>query len=136
MTSLAATVVRRRRAVLVVLAALTIGAGLLVHWAVAGPIGDVAGDALYAVLIYLLAAFAMPRSGALRPALIAVVCCTGIELLQLTGLPRDWAAVFPPSALVFGSGFDLRDLVVYACAVAAAATADAALTRAFRRTSP
>jgi len=134
MTSSAAAA--RRRFVLAGLAVPVVGSGLLVHSMIDGPIGDVAGDALYAVLIYLLAAFALPRSGALRPALIAFVFCAGVELLQLTGLPRAWASAFPPSALMFGSGFDVRDVVVYAIAVIAAAVADAALARAAGRVSP
>ncbi|MDQ0648900.1 hypothetical protein QFZ53_003096 [Microbacterium natoriense] len=128
------TVVTRRRTVLAGLAVLVVATGLLVHRFVGGQLGDIAGDALYAVLIYLIAAFALPRSPGMRPALIALVFCTGVELLQLTGLPQVWAAAFPPSALVLGSGFDPRDLVVYALAVIVAAAADALLAKTSRST--
>jgi hypothetical protein len=128
MTDAAPTPIRRRL-VLAVLAAATVGLGLLVHRSVSGPVGDVVGDALYAVLIYLLAAFVAPRARPLRPALIAFTICAGIELLQVTGLPRLWAAEFPPIGLVLGAGFDPRDLVVYAVAVIAAAVVDETIAR-------
>lgn len=124
----------RRRIVLACLAVVTLGSGLLVHRIVGGPIGDVVGDALYAVLIYLLAAFALPRAPAARPALIALAFCSAIELFQLTGLPQTWASAFPPSALVFGSGFDVRDIIVYALAISAVAVADALLAKTPHRT--
>ncbi|WP_223628529.1 DUF2809 domain-containing protein [Microbacterium sp. EST19A] len=121
----------RRRVAVAVLAAVTVGLGLLFHRSVGGTIGDIAGDALYAVLIYLLVVLVAP--GAPRPvvAVIAFAVCTGVELLQLTALPREWAAVFPPIEIVLGSGFDPRDIVVYAAAVAAASVVDIAVTRVF-----
>lgn len=120
----------RRRIVLAVLAATTVGLGLLVHRNSSGALGDITGDALYAVLVYLLAAFVAPRWPRPAVALFAFAVCAGVELLQLTGLPRDWASAFPPIELVLGTGFDLRDIVVYAAAVAAASLADVVLTRA------
>lgn len=136
MTSPAAAAPSRRRIVLGALALLTAGSGLLVHATVDGPFGDAAGDALYAVLVYLLAAWLLPHSRMLRPAVVAVAICAGIELFQLTGFPRAWASVFPPSALLLGSGFDVRDIVVYTVAISAAAIIDAALARASARLSP
>ena len=121
----------RRRVTLAVLVAVTVGLGLLVHRNVGGTIGDIAGDALYAVLIYLLIALVAPRARRPAVAVIAFAVCSGVELLQLTALPREWAAVFPPIELVLGSGFDARDLVVYAVAVAAASVIDAGVTRVF-----
>jgi hypothetical protein len=120
----------RRRIVLAVLAATTVGLGLLVHRNSSGMLGDITGDALYAALIYLLAAFVAPRWPRPAVALFAFAVCGGVELLQLTGLPRDWASAFPPIELVLGSGFDMRDIVVYAAAAAAASLADVVLTRA------
>ena len=125
----------RRRVMVAALAVVTVAAGLIVHRFVGGVLGDVAGDALYAVLIYLLAAFVLSRSPGLRPALIAVAFCTAVELLQVTGLPQAWAAAFPLSALVFGTGFDPRDIVVYALAAAAAAVTDVLLVRRCRPAS-
>lgn len=119
----------RRRPQLALLAAVTVGLGLFVHRSIDGAVGDIAGDALYAVLIYLLAAFVAPRAHRAAPASVAFAVCSGIELLQLTALPREWAAVFPPIELVLGSGFDPRDIAVYGVAVAAASLVDAALSR-------
>ncbi|WP_435745937.1 DUF2809 domain-containing protein [Microbacterium sp. PMB16] len=129
MTNDAPAPLTRRRVTLAVLAAGTVGIGLLVHRGVGGTVGDIAGDALYAVLIYLLAALVAPRAHRAAAALIAFAVCAGVELLQLTALPRAWADVFPPIELVLGSGFDARDLGVYALAVAAASLIDVAVTR-------
>ena len=90
---------------------------------------DVAGDALYAVAVYAGLALLAPR---MLPSLLAVIAaawCVGVELFQLTGLPLAWAAGFPPAALVLGSGFDARDVVVYIAALAAAALVDHGVRR-------
>lgn len=104
-------------------------AGLLVHRFVSGDIGDIAGDALYAVLIYLLFAILLVRSSRTLPAALAIIFCTAIEFLQLTDLPRIFALAFPPSALVLGSGFAQRDLLVYPASVLIALIIDAAVSR-------
>lgn len=136
MTTGAATKTSRRRITLALLAVVTVGIGLLVHRSVGGATGDIAGDALYAVLIYLLAAFVVPRWSGPAVAAVAFAVCAGVELLQLTDLPREWASAFPPIRLVLGSGFDMRDLAVYAGAVVVAALVDIALTRALADTPP
>ena len=119
------TTARRRRLVAAGLAVTTVLAGLAVRFALRrGAASDVAGDALYAILIYLVVVLLAPRT---RPAVAAVVAaslCVAIELFQLTGLPAAWAATFPPVALLLGTGFDARDIVVYLVAVAGAAFLD------------
>lgn len=125
----------RRRLVAAAAAAVTIAVGLGVHrFAPDGAVSDIAGDALYALLVYLLAVVIVPRRAVWVPALVAWVWCTAIELFQLTGLPLAWGDAFPPTMLVLGTVFDARDLVVYTVTVLAAATADrragAALHRA------
>ena len=52
----------------------------------------------------------------------------GLEIGQ-PGLPVLLQPVFPPIELVLGSGFDVRDIVVYAAAVAAASAIDIVVTR-------
>ncbi|WP_243232625.1 DUF2809 domain-containing protein [Microbacterium sp. CIAB417] len=126
----------RRRVVLACVAATTIAAGLVVHRFGSGIPGDVAGDALYAVLVYVLLALVSPRSPRRLIAALALIACAAVELLQLTDFPRDVAAAFPPAALVLGAGFDQRDLLVYAAAVVAAMLVDVAISRAARRRSP
>lgn len=136
MTSGATAKSPHRRLTLAVLAAATVGIGLIVHRVVDGAVGDITGDALYAVLIYLLVAFFAARWSRLAVACVAFVVCAGVEVLQLTGLPREWATAFPPIRLVLGSGFDVRDLAVYAAAVAAAALIDVAVGRASADAAP
>lgn len=110
-------------------ALITVGAGLSVHALVEGAVGDVIGDALYATLIYLLVVCALPRLAFGWVALFSAGFCTAVELLQLTGAPRAWAESFPPIGLVLGSGFDVRDLLVYAGAILVTMLIDVALTR-------
>ncbi|WP_161594057.1 DUF2809 domain-containing protein [Microbacterium sp. RG1] len=124
----------RRRLVAAAAAAVTIVVGLGVHrFAPDGAVSDVAGDALYALLVYLLAVVVIPRRAVWVPALVAWVWCTAIELFQLTGLPLAWGGACPPIMLVLGTVFDARDLVVYTATVLAAATADRLLGAALGR---
>lgn len=119
------TAVGRRRLAAVALAAATVPAGLTMRFVLPrGVATDIGGDALYAVLVYAAVVLIAPRA---RPALVAGVAgsfCVAIELFQLTGLPRLWGADFPPIALVLGTGFDARDIVVYVAAAALAAGVD------------
>lgn len=119
-----------RRAVLAVAAAGTAAAGLAVHVALpASPATDGLGDVLYAVLVFLLVAFAAPRARVVAVSAVALAWCVAVELLQLTGLPGAWGSVVPPLRLVLGSGFAALDLLWYAVGVALAAGADAVLRR-------
>lgn len=111
-----------RRILLVAAAIVTIVVGLCVHAVGSGYAGDAAGDALYAVLIYLLAAIVV-RRGAWVPAL---AWCIGVEFFQLTGWPAAWGF---PWTLLFGSGFAWADLAFYALGVGVAACVDALVRR-------
>ncbi|MFF7293522.1 DUF2809 domain-containing protein [Microbacterium sp. NPDC008134] len=117
---------RRRRIGSVIAAAVVVCAGLLVHGLADGPAGDIAGDALYAVMIYALIACALPRARSIAIAAAATLVCAAVEFTQLTGIPLALAEVLPPARLVLGAGFDPRDLVVYFCAVMAALAIDLA----------
>ncbi|REJ07684.1 DUF2809 domain-containing protein [Microbacterium bovistercoris] len=109
----------RRRLLLALAAVATVAAGLAVHFlAPAGPVSDAVGDVLYAALIALLVAFVAPCARWRVTAAVALGWCVGVELLQLTPLPSQWAASFPPLRLVFGTGFSLWDLLWYAVGVA------------------
>jgi len=116
-----AQVVLRRRLTLAAAAVLILITGLVVTYATVGFVGDLVGDALYAVLIFLLVSFILVRMNSWRVAVIAILICTGIELFQLTGLPVDIAAVFPPARFVLGTAFDPVDLIAYIGGVLAAA---------------
>ena len=119
------TAAGRRRLISAGLAVATVLAGLAVRFALRrGVASDVAGDALYALLSYLIVVVVAPRA---RPTVVATSAgslCVAIELFQLTGLPAAWAVTFPPIALVLGTGFDARDIVVYLVAVTGAAFVD------------
>lgn len=118
---------RRRRRRLLVAAALVILAGLLTRILCSGPIAGLAGDALYAVMVYLVIAVAFPRARSVAVGAGALAICTLIELFQLTGLPALWAQEFWPVRLVLGIGFDGTDLVAYAVGACATALVDIAI---------
>lgn len=121
-----------RRFTVATLAVLTVAAGLLVHRFGSGIQGDIVGDALYAVLIYLLFVFLLPRNARTLPAALSIILCTGIEFLQLTDIPEQVTEAFPPAVLALGAGFDQRDLLVYAFAVIGAMLVDTVISRALR----
>lgn len=121
---------RRRRVVAALAAATALISGLCVHrFAPDGVLSDVAGDVLYAVLVYLLVVVVTPRPAVWVPALWAWGWCTAVELFQLTGLPLAWGQEFPPIMLVLGTVFDVRDLIVYTAAIVVAAGADRLIRR-------
>ncbi|MFJ2544542.1 DUF2809 domain-containing protein [Microbacterium sp. NPDC087589] len=121
--------VRARRRRLLVSAVLVIAVGLVTHFVGSGPVADFAGDALYAVMTYLVIAIAIPRTALWIVGLSALVLCTLIECFQLTGLPALWAETFWPVRLVLGVGFDARDLVAYAVGAGAATIVDMVVSR-------
>ncbi|GAA3888408.1 hypothetical protein GCM10022381_32870 [Leifsonia kafniensis] len=126
------TAVGRRRAWLLGVAVLVIAGGLLVHALGSGAVADFTADALYAVLIYVLVAFLLPRSTSLAVAGIALAFCVAIELFQLTGVPSALSEVFPPARLVFGTTFAPVDLIAYALGTGLTWAADAAVRRVSR----
>ncbi len=119
-----------RRLAAVLALAVVVAAGLAVHRLMPSSVAsDVAGDALYAVAVYTGLVLLLPRARPLVLAAGAVVWCVAVELLQLTGVPITLAERMPVAALVLGSGFDARDLVVYVLAVASALGVDGVVTR-------
>ena len=125
---------RRRRLAAAAALVAVIAAGLTVHKALPESTAtDVTGDALYAVAAYTGLVMLLPRAPRLALAGVAALWCVGVELLQLTGLPLALAERVPPVALLLGTGFDARDLVVYLCAVAVAVAIDVAVSRLLPR---
>ena len=128
------TTTPRRRSRLALAAAATVAAGLLVRVGLRGVPGaaawtDPLGDALYAVLVFLLLAWIAPRARTLPLTAAAFGVCAAIELFQLTGIPAALGRAFPPARLVLGTGFLWSDLLLYLAGVLAAAAVDAALRR-------
>lgn len=97
-----------------------IALGLGARFLGSGLAADLAGGVVYAVLIYVLATFLRPRAGHVANALAALVFCVLIELLQLTDIPADLAAYFPPVRLVLGTTFVPLDLLAYGLGTALA----------------
>lgn len=127
----------RRRLTAAGALALVVAAGLAVHAVLPDSAAtDIAGDALYAVAVYLLVVVLAPRLRSLAAGLIAAVWCVAVELFQLTGIPLTAGAAFPPAMLVLGTVFDPRDLVVYVVAIAAVTVTDAALRARTRGKRP
>ena len=112
---------RNRRMLLAAIAGLIVITGLLVRFATTGIVADFVGDALYAVLAYLIVSFIFVRRTSRQIAIIAVLFCAAIEFLQLTGLPGALAEVFPPSRYLLGTTFSTLDLVAYIVGVLTAA---------------
>lgn len=114
----------RRIAASIALAA-TIAAGLATRADVVPELlGDVAGDALYTVAVYAGTVLLLPR---LRPAVVGLIAggwSVAVELFQATGIPIALAEAFRPIALVLGTGFDPRDLVVYVATAVVASSID------------
>jgi hypothetical protein len=120
--------VRRRPAALGAVV-VVIAAGLVVARGLPSSVfTDIAGDALYAVAAYTGLVLLLPRAPRASLALAAAGWCVAVELLQLTGLPMALAERMPPAALVLGTGFDPRDLVVYVLAVLTAVSVDRAVS--------
>ncbi|MGN7970166.1 DUF2809 domain-containing protein [Microbacterium sp. 22296] len=118
----------RRRLVALAALVVLVAAGLVVAKVLPSSVTtDVAGDALYAAAVYTGLVLLLPRARRVILGVAAIAWCVLVELLQLTGLPVALAERVPPIALVLGTGFDARDLVVYASAVLVAAAADAAV---------
>lgn len=103
--------------------------GLLVRFIGSGTWTNHTGDALYAVLIYLLMAAVVVRVPSWQTAAAALAACTAVELLQLSPLPAALGEIFPPARLVFGTTFGMLDLVSYATGVLAAGLLDGVLRR-------
>ena len=112
----------RNRWVVVAAAVLVVVAGL-----VAG--SNPVGDALYAVLVYVLVLVVAPRVPVGRAAALAFGICAAIELLQLTGWPAAVVDVVPVARYVLGTTFHAPDLLAYAVGVAVAAGADVLVSR-------
>jgi hypothetical protein len=115
---------RRIRSAAVGIAAGVVVLGLAVHFTLSGPVADFVADALYAVLMYTVVIFVLPRIRPIMAAGIAYALCVVIELAQVTDGPAALAAAFPPARLILGTTFAPVDLVAYAVGAAVALVVD------------
>lgn len=109
----------------------TIALGLLVHERghALGPVAqDVAGDALWAMMIVWWVSALTPHSARLTRTAIALAVCVAVEMSQLSHAPMLMTLrATRLGVLVLGSGFDSRDLAAYAFGVTVAGVIDALL---------
>ena len=68
------------------------------------------GDALYTVMVYLLAFLARPRTPPSTLGIVAFLVSFAIELFQLTGIPADAPRIVQ---LVLGTTFGWHDVACY-----------------------
>lgn len=104
----------RRRIALAGAAAATIATGLAVHYAGAGAAAGFAADALYTFMVYCVLGMLMPRLGRVPLMAWSFGISAAVELAQLTGVPAQLSASFPPFRLLFGTTFSATDLIAYA----------------------
>lgn len=89
-----------------------------------------AGDALWAAMVFWIAAFIQPRANTRTLAAIALSLSFAVELSQLYHAPWiNEIRATPFGALALGHGFLWSDVVCYAAGVLAAAMIDAATRR-------
>ena len=111
---------RNRRLKLAGIGALIVATGLLVHFLTQGIVSDFVGDALYAVLVYLVVSIVVVRRPSRQVAVVAILLCVALEVFQLTGVPGSLAEHVAPVRYLLGTTFNALDLVAYAVGVLAA----------------
>ncbi|MBB2924410.1 DUF2809 domain-containing protein [Cellulomonas cellasea] len=123
----------RRRPALAVAALVTVAAGLAVRSAgsagVLGAVSGPAGDALYAVLVYVLVGVLAVRARPWVLAAAAWALSAAVETAQLTALPAAVVGLWEPARWVLGTTFHAPDLASYAVGAVLAALVDTAVTR-------
>lgn len=122
---------RRGRPATALLVGITVLLGLASRrWAEDLPrfVAAYAGDALWAAMVFWIAAFVRPAARTSRLAAAALVIAVAVELSQLYHAPWiDAVRATRPGALVLGQGFLWSDLACYAAGVGAAALVDLAI---------
>ena len=111
---------RARRLALALAAVVVIGAGMIIAINGQDLGADLAGDSLYAALVYLTLGVAFPGARRMRLTAAATLLCWLLELTQLTGVLAALATELPAIRYLLGTTFSALDLVGY---VAGALTA-------------
>jgi hypothetical protein len=119
-----------RRVRLAVALVLVVLAGLSVSHLWHGPLSGAVGDALYAVMVYLLVAFLAPKARTAAVGGVALGLCMMIELAQLTGVSATLVQAWWPARYVLGTTFQAVDLVAYAVGTVSVAVLDRSRRRA------
>ena len=125
--------VARARAAYVAAALATIALGLAVYLrgsVLAPAVRDVAGDALWAAMVYAWVGAVWPRVSPAARGSGALAFAFGIEFSQCYHAPGiDAVRATTLGHLVLGSAFDARDLLSYAGGVGVAVLAERSLMR-------
>lgn len=104
-------------------------AGLATAWSGPGPVAGALGDALYAVLVLLLARLVLHRHSPTVHAALAVGLCWAVEVAQATGAPAVAVEAWAPLRYVLGTTFGWLDLLWYALGVLVASVIIVGLSR-------
>ncbi len=109
---------------------LTVALGLLSRLRPIGwpPYDHSLGDALYAIVVYLVLALLRPRLSPSRLAPIALALCLAVEAFQATGVPARYGHLLLVRWLI-GTTFSWHDVVCYVVGVAVVALLDLGLLR-------
>lgn len=81
-----------------------------------------AGDALYAVMVYLVLSLVRPAAHPARLGVSAFLVCAAIETFQLTGIPAGLPRLL---RFVLGTSFAWHDMACYVVGAAAPALFEA-----------
>ena len=98
------------------------------HVAIFAPLGKYPGDALWALMVYLLIATFKPALPIAKVALSALIFAFGIEFSQL--YQAEWIKAiraYPLGHLVLGSYFGVYDLVAYTVGILFGCLAEVAI---------
>jgi hypothetical protein len=118
----------RRRLLYLGLAFATILIGLAVHLfhrSYPTAAGDIAGDALWAMLVFWLVSAVAPKARLTTRGLVAFAIAVAVECSQLYHAPGlDAVRATLLGHLMLGSGFDPRDILSYAGGVVVAGLID------------
>ena len=112
----------KRRAVYVLLALVTLVAGLMVRFA---PLGlpwfvvKYGGSTMWAVMVYWLVALALPKLSPLKIAILAALIAASVECFRLYHAPAlDSFRLTLAGRLLLGRVFSRRDIAAYWLAIA------------------
>lgn len=107
---------------------IVLATGLAVHFggaALPADVRDIAGDALWAAMIWCGIGVLVPSWSLATRTASALAVCVAVECSQLWHTPTlDVVRATTLGHLVLGSDFDARDLVAYACGVLVACVAE------------
>ncbi|MHA7135452.1 DUF2809 domain-containing protein [Oerskovia turbata] len=93
------------------------------------PVGDVVGDLLYAVAVYVALVLVAPRTRPWAAGAVTLGWCWLVETLQATPVVGAALDVAPAAAWVLGSTFNPRDLLLYLLGTLLATTLDLLVVR-------